>query len=99
MIWLACMVGAVSRHILETYLNKNSMYLGTLLANVVGSFILGWAIATNAPDYIPAFCGVFTTFGGFIAQMNIDIKKSWNYFATTILGTVLAAMAGLQLFS
>jgi fluoride ion exporter CrcB/FEX len=99
MIWLACMVGAVSRHTLETYFNKNSMYVGTLIANTLGSFILGWAIATNAPDYVPAFCGVFTTFGGFIAQMNNDIKKSGNYLLATMLGSGLAATAGLQLFS
>lgn len=98
MIAIACMVGAVLRYILETYFNKNSMFVGTLTANILGSFILGWAISTNAADYVPAFCGAFTTFGGFISQMAIDKKKSTNYFAVTLLGTVLAATAGLELF-
>jgi fluoride ion exporter CrcB/FEX len=108
MIAIACMVGALLRHIIETLFNKENSFYGTLGINILGSFILGWAIATDAPDYVPAFCGVFTTFGGFIAQAHsikkVPLKGQYSlntqdlYLFRTMVGSLLAAWAGFSLF-
>jgi CrcB protein len=77
LIALGAAVGAPTRFVVDRYLN-GSWPRGTLLVNVVGSFVLGvasgYAIhAAEPPKAILAlvgigFCGSLTTFGGFAAQ-------------------------------
>jgi CrcB protein len=71
-------VGGVLRFWAEYFLNhkySKHYFLGTLFANVVGSFLLG-LLAGQGFELEPvwvyqfgfALTGTFTTFGGFIAQ-------------------------------
>ena len=77
LIALGAAVGAPTRFLVDRSLN-GSWPRGTLLVNVVGSFVLGvasgYAIhAAEPPKAMLAlvgigFCGSLTTFGGFAAQ-------------------------------
>ena len=77
LIALGAAVGAPTRFLVDRSLN-GSWPRGTLLVNVVGSFVLGvasgYAIhAAEPPKAMLAlvgigFCGSLTTFGGFVAQ-------------------------------
>jgi len=71
-------VGAVLRWTIGELMGTNALQWSTLLVNVVGSFILGWTMATllgaarnGVPDQLPlvglgaGFCGSFTTFSTF----------------------------------
>jgi fluoride ion exporter CrcB/FEX len=71
-------VGGVLRFWAEYFLNhkySKHYFLGTLFANVVGSFLLG-LLAGRGSELEPlwvyqfglALTGTFTTFGGFVAQ-------------------------------
>ena len=105
---LSASLGAMARFALE----RNSVRhfaervpWGTLAANVVGSFILGWALTALAPgdlrDSVTSFCGAFTTFGGFVAQTHSRLRHrdtqwlGYAYFASTIALSLGAAWLGL----
>jgi CrcB protein len=77
LISLGAAVGAPTRFVVDRYLN-GAWPRGTLLVNLLGSFVLGVAAgyavnATETPALMLAlvgvgFCGSLTTFGGFAAQ-------------------------------
>ncbi len=79
-------VGAVSRHVLDLGLRRrfpDGPSVGILLANIVGSFVLGWFTGFAAghavdPDVRLAvavgFCGGLTTFSTFVAQLAEQIE-------------------------
>ena len=103
-------VGAMSRFACERISVKlwgERWPWGTLTANVIGSFLLGLAIAQPAHSTqliaAQAFCGAFTTFGGFIGQTWTRIrheKSRWlglNYLILTVVGSIAAAVYGISL--
>lgn len=107
---LGSSLGAVARFAAERFSTRHageSFPYGTLFANVVGSFILGWSINKSfdmAPIlFIAAFCGAFTTFGGFIGQTHSRWRHtqtrliSMSYLLVTVIGSVAAAIAGIEL--
>ena len=88
--------------------------LGTLIVNLAGSFVLGFVIrlATGAAVISPdlragltiGFCGAFTTMSTFsyesVALMTDgDYGRAALYMTATILGCVLAVVAGTALAS
>ena len=80
---------------------------GPLGANIGGSFVLGLAIAqpahSNQLIAIQAFCGAFTTFGGFIAQSWIRLRHAETvrtgalYLLLTFAGSLAAAALGMAI--
>ena len=100
MFFLAAAFGATLRYFIEQKLNHiSSVALGTLLINISGSFILGYAFSVDAPGDVAAFCGAFTTFGGFIAQTHFHEfrKHAFAYVALTVVGSITAAWIGASL--
>ena len=98
----ATSLGATLRFVSEKNLNRlSNFHSGTLLVNLVGSFILGAAIALKWPTEVAAFCGAFTTFGGFISQGALDQNRMRGiaYVAATSLLSIAAAYIAYQLFS
>ena len=89
-------VGGVLRFWAEYFLNhkfSRHYFLGTLLVNVVGSFLLGLLAGRGFEleeawvfQFGLALAGTFTTFGGFIAQAfaNLDSVKHVNHHAVSI---------------
>jgi len=80
--------GFVAQHVGETF------PFGTLLVNVVGSFIIGFAATAMGPDgrmfagttarqfVMTGFCGGFTTFSSFSLQtLNLLNDGEWLYAA------------------
>lgn len=77
-------LGAVLRYVLTTRLTHRYP-LSTLLVNVLGCFVLGWAMTVlwDAPGVLgdqerrlfAGFCGGFTTFSAF-AYQSFDLHRS-----------------------
>ena len=95
---IAAGLGAIFRFALERTFNR-TWYLGTLLANGAGSFLLGVAVARDFNPAISVFCGAFTTFGGFIGQSFFEKQKRQAvlYVAITVTSSIALAWCGLQL--
>ena len=106
---IAAAIGAVVRFHFEKWsahkLGERFPY-GTLFANVLGSFLLGFTLSrTNwNPDlvlFVSSFCGAFTTFGGFIGQTHQRLRHKTErpiaiiYIVLTIGLSLFAAWLGL----
>ncbi|HEY0282790.1 MAG TPA: fluoride efflux transporter CrcB [Rhizomicrobium sp.] len=98
--------GAVANAFSETF------PWGTLIINVVGSFVIGFFWTLTVPDWrlfvsgstrqfvITGFCGGFTTFSSFSLQtMNLMRDGEWLYAGGNILGSVTLCMLGVWLGS
>lgn len=88
-------VGAPCRYLAGHYLDR-TWPLGTLLVNVVGSFLLGWFSALALSDVELAlvgtgFCGALTTYSAFTVRIVEVGARAGTAYA---LGTVLASLAG-----
>ncbi len=111
-ISLGSAVGALLRWILGTRFNDAfpTVPLGTLLANLIGGYIVGLAIAyfAQAPRIAPewrlliitGFCGGLTTFSTFSAEVLTLLQQgrlSWALatIAVHVGGSLLMTLAGL----
>ena len=111
-ISLGAALGALLRWQLGAKLNSNfpAMPPGTLVANLIGGYIIGLAIAyfAYAPDISPAwrlfiitgFCGGLTTFSTFSAEVITLLQEgrlTWamGAIATHVSGSLLMTLAGL----
>ncbi len=106
---LAAALGAVIRYEVEKFSSKKlgeRFPYGTLFANVLGSFLLGYAISrtywsAETVLFLSSFCGAFTTFGGFIGQTHHRLRHSSEkpiaiiYLCLTIALSLFAAWLGL----
>lgn len=105
-------VGAVSRHTLDVGLRRwfpEGPSIGILVANLVGSFALGWFTGFTVdridrsvnPDARLAiavgFCGGLTTFSTFMAQLAEEVegrrRAAALRWAAIMLGSGLVAAA------
>lgn len=117
---LAISVGAVVRALLRWQLGTrlNAIFPtippGTLVANLIGAYVIGLAIAffasfsALAPEWrllvITGFCGGLTTFSTFSAELMTLLQQgriSWalGIVATHVMGSVLMTFAGIATFA
>ncbi len=106
---MAAAIGGVVRFELEKVISRKlgeRFPYGTLLANVLGSFFLGYVMSrtnwsANAVLFSTSFCGAFTTFGGFIGQTHHRLRHKNErpiaiiYLVLTIGLSIFAAWLGL----
>ena len=105
-------LGALLRWGLNTQFNNlfPAIPPGTLIANLIGAYIVGIAIAFFAvspaitPEWrlliITGFCGGLTTFSGFSLELVALLKEGqmgWALGATAahVIGSVLMTFAGI----
>ena len=75
-------------------------WLGTLVLNVVGAFVLGYVLASAASDEVrlvvgTAACGSLTTFSTFALEtVEAHDAARIRIVVTTIVGTIAAASVG-----
>jgi CrcB protein len=115
-ISLGAGVGALLRWVLGLRLNHlfATVPLGTLLANLVGGYVIGYAIAYFAqatdipPEWrlliITGFCGGLTTFSTFSAEVVTLIQQgrfTWAIGAICVhvAGSLIMTVAGIASFS
>jgi CrcB protein len=113
-VGLAGALGATSRHAADIGLRRyfpDGPSLGILVANILGSFVVGVIAGVSATRMINenlrlgvvvGFCGAFTTFSTFAAELAglVNDRKhrmlvQWT--AMMVLGGGLAAYAGIAL--
>lgn len=83
---------------------------GTLLVNVVGSFLIGLVATVTSPDgrwlvapagrefFLVGFCGGFTTFSSFSLQtLNLIGDGEWGYAAGNIVGSAALCLLAVWL--
>ncbi len=105
-------LGALLRWVLGGQFNSAipNVPLGTLLANLIGGYVIGLAIAyfAQAPDIAPewrlliitGFCGGLTTFSTFSAEVVYLLQNGRLTMALTVIalhvsGSLLMTLAGL----
>ena len=100
-------LGAISRYYIAQKLNKtveeNHLPVGTLLVNLIGSFLLGFIVSVGVDGlYIlvigTGFLGAFTTFSTFNKELYTLKKfpgKWFSYFSYTYVGGILVWLTGL----
>lgn len=110
---LGAALGALLRWALGLKLNAllPAMPPGTVVANLVGGYIIGAAIAffANSPGLAPewrlliitGFCGGLTTFSTFSAEVVVLLQQgrlAWamGTVATHLAGSLLMTLAGLS---
>ncbi len=92
--------GAALRHRINEF---GHGWRGTLCINVVGSFALGWILASGtSPEAVTVFgtgmCGAFTTFSTFsLETVESPTRQRVVLVCSTITLGLLAAFAGHQL--
>lgn len=100
-VLIASGLGAIFRYSFERL--NGRFPVATLLINVVGSFIAGFAVAVDASSTgaLVAFAGTFTTFSGLIAGTRALMPQSkWRAFVYghgSVALSVIAAWIGLSL--
>lgn len=112
-IGLGGFLGSIARYLSQEFVNKvfsSQIPLGTLVVNILGSFIIGLVLALSEESNLirdelkfflaAGFCGGFTTFSAF-AYQNANLLRNGLYFhfflyvsASVIVG-VLAVIAGI----
>lgn len=115
-ISIGASIGAVGRWLLSLWLNKVFLFipLGTLLANLVGGYLIGVAFALFAdhPSWpaewrllvITGFLGGLTTFSTFsIETVSLLQQEKWLWAAMQIslhvLGSLVMTLMGLATVS
>ena len=96
-------IGSLARVIISHHLNKTGFPYGTLLINMLGSFLFG-IIANSSSDTVIVFgigaLGAMTTFST-LSQEAIQLGRGRRFFTaifyvtTTLVAGVLAAWGGL----
>lgn len=111
-VWIAAgsFIGAISRFALTSFISRtvsSPMPYGTVVVNLLGSFLLGllYGMQASLPQLLFAgvgFLGSFTTFSTF--QFDITELRSrqqnrmaFYYMALSILGGITLAALGFEL--
>jgi CrcB protein len=98
LVALGAAVGAPLRYLLATLLDQERFPRGTLLVNVVGSFLLGLLVAGGTTGGSltllgTGFCGGFTTYSAFSVQTHRLGPARGAAYAVLTIGLALAACA------
>lgn len=98
LVALGAAVGAPLRFLAGHWLDRDFPF-GTLLVNVVGSFLLGWFSALSLGDHPFAllgtgFCGAFTTYSAFAVKTHEHGLHGGTTYAVATMGLALAACGG-----
>jgi CrcB protein len=102
LVALGAGVGAALRFALASRLDGRWPW-GTLLVNVVGSFLLGLLTGLALSDHALAllgtgFCGGFTTYSAFAVQTHgLGARRGAAYAVATVAGSLAACGAGFTL--
>lgn len=102
LISFGAVLGALSRWQLGVWLNPliSQFAFGTLLANVLGCFLIGIALGLNLQEsskllLITGFLGSFTTFSAFSAEIGEKLlQEKWlNAVGIFLLHNIVGIMA------
>ena len=92
-ISLGAVLGAISRWQLGVWFNGflSQFAFGTLLANLLGCFLIGIAIGLHLIDgqkllFITGFLGSFTTFSSFSLEVSEKLLTEKYYQALSVIG-------------
>lgn len=102
LVALGAAVGAPARLLLGRALDR-SLHWGTLLANLLGSALLGWLVGHGVGrDAMTlcgtGFCGAFTTYSAVAVQaVNKGGRPGFGYAAGTVLACLAVAWAGYRI--
>ena len=102
---LACGLGALVRYFFSRYNQGSVLPLGTLIANLLGCFLIGlfYNHVESKEIYLilaTGFCGGLTTFSTLndeLQKLLSDKKVFYRYFLLTYLGGLLAIFLGILL--
>ena len=102
---LACGLGALVRYFFSRYNQGSVLPLGTLIANLLGCFLIGlfYNYVEDKELYAilaTGFCGGLTTFSTLndeLQKLLTDKKVFYRYFLLTYLGGLLAIFLGILL--
>ena len=97
LVALGAAAGAPARLLAGHWLDRDFPF-GTLLANVLGSFLLGVFSALSLGDHAFAlagtgFCGAFTTYSAFAVKTHEHGLRGGTTYALATLGLALPACA------
>ena len=98
LVAMGAAIGAPLRFAVATALDEERFPRGTLLVNVVGSFVLGLFVAGGATGAWltflgTGFCGGFTTYSAFAVQAHRLGPLRGTAYAAMTIGVSLAACA------
>jgi CrcB protein len=114
-ISLGAIFGANARYFMSRYAAKilgPTFPYGTLMVNVIGSFIVGWFVIWTTervlidPRWrlliIIGFCGAFTTFSSYAYESMAYFEQGqWHLLVTNVLSNnilcLISAVAGMAL--
>ena len=100
---LGAALGAPLRYLIATHLDTDRFPRGTLVVNVLGSFVLGVVVSAGASGDRLAllgtgFCGGFTTYSAFAVQTHrLGGRRGPAYAAVTIGASLAACTVGALL--
>ena len=102
---LACGLGALVRYFFSRYNQGSVLPLGTLIANLLGCFLIGlfYNHVESKEIYLilaTGFCGGLTTFSTLndeLQKLLADKKVFYRYFLLIYLGGLLAIFLGILL--
>ncbi|MBS3738927.1 fluoride efflux transporter CrcB [Mesohalobacter halotolerans] len=97
-------LGSVFRYLVSKSLNPlfNTLFVGTLTVNIIGSFIMGLLLALESKTIIQnplylyltvGFCGGFTTFSAFASE-NLRLIKTGEY-TQALIYSLISVIAGI----
>ena len=102
---IACGLGALVRYFFSRYNQASNLPLGTLVANLLGCFLIGlfynYVESKEVYDILAAgFCGGLTT----LSTLNDELQKLlshkkvfYSYLTLTYLGGLVAIFLGIML--
>jgi CrcB protein len=98
LVALGAAVGAPLRYAIATSLDRERFPHGTLVVNVLGSFLLGLFVGAGVTGHWLAllgtgFCGGFTTYSAFAVQAHRLGPRRGSAYAALTVGVSLAACA------
>ncbi len=103
-------IGSVMRYLLQVFVEKgmsSTFPLGTLIANIAGSFLIGIVFALAEKQIMNAewrlfmsvgICGGFTTFSAFaFNNFNMIKEHTWNQLLLNVGGNLVLGVFAVYL--